>query len=93
MLTDSLRTKFLEAAGFEEQYYELLERQEILECREAVAIEQAERVAMENAELMGHTDGSSRIGYVDGVRREMAMCRQVSMFERLDCMMLTRCRS
>ena len=43
-----------------------------------MAIEQAERVAMENAELMGHTDGSSRIGYVDGVRREMAMCRQVS---------------
>lgn len=33
---------------------------------------------MENAELMGHPDGSSRIGYVDGVRREMALCRQVS---------------
>lgn len=76
----SLRTKFIEAAGFEEQYNNLLERQQLLETREAVAIEQAERVAMENAELMGHTTGSQKIGYVDGVRREIALCRQVGSY-------------
>jgi hypothetical protein len=55
-----------------------LERQAILEAREAVAIEEAERMAMQNAELLGHTNGSQRIGYVDNVRREMALCKHVS---------------
>jgi hypothetical protein len=73
-----LQNKYLEAAGFEEQYNELLERQAILEAREAMAIEEAERLSMQNAELLGHTNGSQKIGYVDGVRREMALCKHVS---------------
>lgn len=43
-----------------------------------MAIEEAERLAMQNAELLGHTNGSQRIGYVDNVRREMALCKHVS---------------
>jgi hypothetical protein len=32
---------------------------------------------MQNSELMGHTNGSQRIGYVDNVRREMVLCKHV----------------
>lgn len=74
---DSLQAKYHEFVGYEEKYEELLERQAILESRETVAIEEAERLAMQNSELMGHTNGSQRIGYVDNVRREMVLCKHV----------------
>jgi hypothetical protein len=32
---------------------------------------------MQNSELMGHTNGAQRIGYVDNVRREMVLCKHV----------------
>jgi hypothetical protein len=32
---------------------------------------------MQNAKLLGHTNGSQRIGYVDNVRRDMVLCKHV----------------
>lgn len=40
-------------------------------------------MAAQNAELMGHGGGPHKISYVDGVRREMALVKQVRPGSRL----------
>lgn len=46
-------------------------------ARETAAIEEAERLAMHNAELVGHSNDVQKVSYVEGVRREMALVKQV----------------
>lgn len=46
-------------------------------AREAAATEEAERLAAHNAELAGHSNEVQKISYVEGVRREMTLVKQV----------------
>lgn len=43
-----------------------------------MALEDADRLGMQNAELIGHGNGGQKISYVEGLRREMAMVKHVS---------------
>lgn len=67
-----------DARRYEELYNELLGSYKLLRSREALAIEDAEKMAAQNAELIGAGPGVQRISYVDAVRREMALVKQVS---------------
>jgi hypothetical protein len=42
------------SSDFEAKYLDLLERQTILETREAMAIEEVEKLELQHAELLGH---------------------------------------
>lgn len=46
-------------------------------AREATAIEEAERLVAHNAQLVGHSNEVQKISYVEGVRREMTLVKQV----------------
>lgn len=46
-------------------------------AREAAAIEEAERLVAHNAQLVGHSNEVQKISYVEGVRREMTLVKQV----------------
>lgn len=74
----SLHQALLIAAPYEALYNDLLEKQAILESRENAAIDEAERLGLQNAELLGHTNSDQRISYIEGVRRDMALAKQVS---------------
>ncbi len=84
-----LRNALDEARRYEDLYTELLESHQLLESREALAVEEAERITARTAELMGHGNGGQKISYVDGVRREMALVKQVGP----NCLMDRLCRS
>ncbi|WWC72244.1 uncharacterized protein I206_106206 [Kwoniella pini CBS 10737] len=71
-----LQEAYVSAAAYEELYADLQEKYEILECRERVAVEEAEKLGLENAELAGHQNEYQRINYVEGVRREMVLLKQ-----------------
>ncbi|WWD19855.1 hypothetical protein CI109_104322 [Kwoniella shandongensis] len=71
-----LREAYLSAAKYEALYNDLYEQQAIVLSREAAAIDEAERLGMQNAELMGHGNEGQKISYVEGVRREMAAVKQ-----------------
>ncbi|WWC91947.1 uncharacterized protein L201_006899 [Kwoniella dendrophila CBS 6074] len=71
-----LQEAYTEAAKYQEMYLGLKEQYEILESRELAAVEEAERLGMENAELVGHNNEGQKINYVEGVRREMVMVKQ-----------------
>lgn len=70
-----------EARRYEDLYNDLLETHRLLESREVVAVEEAERVAAQNAELVG---GVQRISYVETVRRETAVVKQVSTSDHVE---------
>jgi hypothetical protein len=57
---------------------QLLEQYEILETRLALAEDESDRLSQVNAELISHGNGLQRISYVEGVRREMSLIKQVS---------------
>ncbi|KAK8853427.1 hypothetical protein IAR55_004133 [Kwoniella newhampshirensis] len=71
-----LRNAYLNAAKYEALYDDLQEQQAIILSREAAAIDEAEKLGMQNAELLGHVSEGQRISYVEGVRREMAAIKQ-----------------
>lgn len=60
------------------KYDAISEEVEILRSREAMALEDAERLGIQNAELIGHGNGGQKISYVEGLRREMALVKHVS---------------
>ena len=78
-----LRHAVDDARRFEELYNELLGSHRLLESREAIAIEEAERVVAQNADLIGGSNGNGsglqRISYVEAVRQEMAIVKQVNL--------------
>ncbi|WVQ94895.1 hypothetical protein IAU59_001981 [Kwoniella sp. CBS 9459] len=71
-----LREVYISAAQYEELYNDLKEEHELIMAREEVAIREAERLGMENAELAGHTNEGQKINYVEGLRREMFGVKQ-----------------
>ncbi|WWD03912.1 hypothetical protein V865_001970 [Kwoniella europaea PYCC6329] len=71
-----LQEAYYESSKYEELYHELKEQYEILESREQAAVDEAERLGLENAELVGHNNEGQKINYVEGVRREMVMIKQ-----------------
>jgi hypothetical protein len=73
-----LREAFVNASEYEDLYNALLEENRELVARESIAVEDAERLAMQNAELLGHGNGDQKISYVDSLRRDMALTKHVS---------------
>nr|XP_018261132.1 uncharacterized protein I303_06853 [Kwoniella dejecticola CBS 10117]OBR83290.1 hypothetical protein I303_06853 [Kwoniella dejecticola CBS 10117] len=71
-----LQEAYTSAAGYEELYMDLQERYELLEHREKAAVDEAEKLGLENAELAGHQNEYQKINYVEGVRREMVLLKQ-----------------
>ncbi|OCF61546.1 hypothetical protein L486_01198 [Kwoniella mangroviensis CBS 10435] len=71
-----LQEAYYESSKYEELYHDLKEQYEILESREQAAVDEAERLGLENAELVGHNNEGQKINYVEGVRREMVMIKQ-----------------
>ncbi|KIR31603.1 hypothetical protein I352_05937 [Cryptococcus deuterogattii MMRL2647] len=71
-----LRKAYIEASQYQELYNDLHEQHEMILAREAAAIEEAEWLAMHNAELVGHSNDVQKVSYVEGVRREMALVKQ-----------------
>ncbi|WVW86408.1 hypothetical protein I302_108454 [Kwoniella bestiolae CBS 10118] len=71
-----LQEAYTEAAKYEDLYHDLKEQYDILEAREAAAVDEAERLGLENAELVGHNNEGQKINYVEGVRREMVLLKQ-----------------
>ena len=67
-----------EAAQYRDLYNDLVEEHRLLSIREKVAVDEAQRVGMQNAELLGHANGDQRISYVDSLRHEMALTKHVS---------------
>jgi hypothetical protein len=67
-----------EAYQYEAAHDQLLEQYEILETRLALAEEESDRLSQVNAELISHGNGLQKISYVEGVRREMSLIKQVS---------------
>ncbi|OCF43704.1 hypothetical protein I317_02457 [Kwoniella heveanensis CBS 569] len=72
-----LREAYIAAAQYEDLYNDLKEEQALITAREEVAIREAERLGLENAELAGHTNEGQKINYVEGLRREMFGVKQV----------------
>ncbi|EIW72160.1 hypothetical protein TREMEDRAFT_58315 [Tremella mesenterica DSM 1558] len=70
-----LKDALLQAEQYRELYEDLDERYRILESREAMALDEAEKLGHQNARLIGHVNGDQRISYVDSVRREMALVK------------------
>ncbi|ODN77447.1 hypothetical protein L202_04625 [Cryptococcus amylolentus CBS 6039] len=73
---DYLREVYLEASKYESLYTALQEEHEILIAREQAAVQEAEDIARQNAELAGHTNEVQKISYVEGLRREMVEVKQ-----------------
>ncbi|WRT69995.1 uncharacterized protein IL334_006988 [Kwoniella shivajii] len=71
-----LQQAYTESAKYEEMYLDLQEKYDLLESREVAAVDEAERLGVENAELAGHNNGDQKINYVEGVRREMVLVKQ-----------------
>ncbi|WVQ66725.1 uncharacterized protein L199_004914 [Kwoniella botswanensis] len=71
-----LQEAYYESSKYEELYHDLKEQYGILESREQAAVDEAERLGLENAELVGHNNEGQKINYVEGVRREMVMIKQ-----------------
>ncbi|ODN95358.1 hypothetical protein L198_04754 [Cryptococcus wingfieldii CBS 7118] len=73
---DYLREVYLEASKYESLYTALQEEHEILIAREQAAVQEAEDITRQNAELAGHTNEVQKISYVEGLRREMVEVKQ-----------------
>ncbi|WVR09620.1 hypothetical protein IAU60_006692 [Kwoniella sp. DSM 27419] len=71
-----LREAYVNAAAFEALYENLESEHAMILARESAAIDEAERLGMENAELVGHVNEGQKINYVEGVRREMFIVKQ-----------------
>ncbi|WVQ83640.1 hypothetical protein IAT38_005782 [Cryptococcus sp. DSM 104549] len=71
-----LRDAYVAASKYEGLYENLQEEHGMILAREEAAIEEAEHLGRQNAELLGHTNGVQKISYVEGVRREMAQVKQ-----------------
>lgn len=72
-----LRAVLESAAEYEELYNALISENEELAAREQLAAEEAERLGIQNAHLIGHGNGGQKISYVESVRREMALTKHV----------------
>lgn len=76
-----MRDALAQKAPFEPLYHALKEEHEILLSRQGMTLEELDRMGEMNAELIrGGEDG--KIGYIEGVRRDMAIVKHVSL--RLD---------
>lgn len=76
-MLDSLREALAAKAPFEPLYHALKEEHEILLSRQGMTLEELDRMGEINAELVrGGEDG--KIGYIEGIRRDMAIVKQVS---------------
>lgn len=73
-----LRIALQDSRDLEEKYNALIEETEILRSREAMALDEADRLGVQNSELIGHGNGVQKISYVEGLRREMALIKHVS---------------
>ncbi|RSH91463.1 hypothetical protein EHS25_009762 [Saitozyma podzolica] len=67
-----LKDALQDAAQYRPLYEDLMDEHEIMLSREAMAIDEAERVGQQNVELMGSVSGGQKIGYIDALRREAA---------------------
>lgn len=72
-----LRAALESAAEFEDMYNSLMCENEELAAREQLAAEEAERLGIQNAHLIGHGNDGQKISYVESVRREMALTKHV----------------
>lgn len=73
-----LRSALEVFTDLQERCDSLFEETEILRDREAMALDEADRLGLQNSELIGHGNGSQKISYVEGLRREMALVKHVS---------------
>ncbi|WVN90026.1 uncharacterized protein L203_105258 [Cryptococcus depauperatus CBS 7841] len=71
-----LRNAYIEASAYQDLYNDLKDQQSLLLARESAAIEEAERLAGQNAELAGHTNEMQKISYIETVRKEMFHVKQ-----------------
>lgn len=86
-----LRLALEDSRGLQQRYDLISAQVDILRSREAMAVEEADRLGAQNAELIGHGNGIQKISYVEGLRREMALVKHVSFYYHfhifsLDCM-------
>ena len=72
-----LTERLIEAERFEGLYERLLTDYRTLEAREVVALEEVEELTGQNVALMSSGSGDQKITYVENVRRELAMAKQV----------------
>jgi hypothetical protein len=77
VLTCRLKDALQDAAQYRPLYEDLMDEHEIMLSREAMAIDEAERVGQQNVELMGSVSGGQKIGYIDALRREAAAVKHV----------------
>ena len=70
----------MDAERVEALYEQLLEDYRTLEARELVALEEVEELTGQNVALMSFGTGDQKITYVENVRRELAMAKQVGLY-------------
>jgi hypothetical protein len=77
VLTGRLKDALQDAEQYRPLYEDLMGEHEIMLSREAMAIDEAQRVGQQNVELMGSASGGQKIGYIDALRREAAAVKHV----------------
>lgn len=77
LMSFRLRDALEKAAPFEEMYNALLAAHHTMLAREEMALDEADRLGAQNAELIGTVSAVQRVGYIEGVRREMALVKHV----------------
>jgi heme oxygenase len=72
-----LTVDLTDAERYRDAYHKLLDEVGVLAARNQLAESEANRLSQFNAEILGHTNPSQRIVYLDRVRRELAETKQV----------------
>jgi len=75
-----LTSELTDAERYQEAYFTLSDEVARLITRNQIAEEESERISKFNAEILGHSNPSQRIMYVDRIRRELAEAKHVSKY-------------